>query len=175
MRQSKVGIMLVGFLTAILLIGCTNNIKVGIEYLEEENYEAAADSFAKDIADKKNLEEAYRGLGIAKYEVGDFEAAVSALESALKHETEETATIFNMIAASYLQMDSYEEALKYYEKALQMEDCTEEMKQEILFNQIAIYQELSDWEVLKEKVSVYMEKYPEDDRMNKTAEFLETR
>ena len=65
--------------------------------------------------------------------------------------------------------------MDYYKKALGMKDCTEELKQEILFNEIAIYQELSDWETLKEKVADYVKAYPEDNRMDKTAEFLETR
>ena len=72
-------------------------------------------------------------------------------------------------------MEEYEIALDYYAKALKMEDCTEEMKQEILYNEIAAYQELGDWDTLKEKVASYVESYPDDDRMDKTAEFLETR
>ena len=56
-----------------------------------------------------------------------------------------------------------------------MEDCTEEMRQEILFNEIAILQLESEWELLKEKVDAYVTAYPDDDRMNKTVEFLETR
>ena len=74
-----------------------------------------------------------------------------------------------------MQLNEYEEALKFYGQALNMTDCTGEMKQEILFNEIAIYQELGDWEVVKEKVSAYVEAYPDDERMDKTVEFLETR
>ena len=172
MKKVRLGILL---LASSVLLGCAGNIKDGITFLEEENYEAAIDCFEKEIAEKKNLDEAYRGMGIAQYELVDYSTAVESLESALANETEKTASIYNLIAVSYLQMDEYETALDYYAKALKKEDCTEEMKQEILYNEIAIYQELGDWETLKEKVSAYMEAYPEDDRMDKTAEFLETR
>lgn len=160
---------------ASMLLGCVSNIKTGITYLEEENYEEAVACFEKEIAEKKNLGEAYRGLGIAKYELGEYDMAVTSFEHALENKSEATATIYSLMAASYLQMDNYESALDYYSKALEMKDCKEEMKKEILYNEIAIYQELGVWDTLKEKVAAYVERYPEDDRMDKTLEFLETR
>ena len=114
-------------------------------------------------------------MGIAQYELEDYEEAIDSFENALKNEAEKTATIYSLMGASSLRLKEYESALDFYAKALKMEDCTEELKQEILFNEIAIYQELGDWEVLKEKVKAYKENYPEDHRMDKTAEFLETR
>ena len=125
--------------------------------------------------EQKNLREAYRGMGIAQYELGDYSAAVDAFKNALENETEKTATIYNLMGASYMQLNEYEEALDFYAQALSMEDCTEEMKQEILFNEIAIYQQLGNWKTVKEKVSAYVEAYPDDERMDKTVEFLETR
>ena len=172
MKRARVGLIL---LTVVLLAGCGSNIKDGITHLEEENYQAAVECFEKEIGEKKNLGEAYRGMGIAQYELGDYLAAVDAFENALKNEAEKTATIYHLMGASCLQLNEYEEALKFYGQALKMTDCTGEMKQEILFNEIAIYQELGDWEVVKEKVSAYVETYPDDERMDKTVEFLETR
>ena len=163
------------FVISIMLVGCKTNIKDGITFLEEEKYEAAIKCFEKDISEKKNLDEAYRGMGIAHYELGDFSTAIDNFENALANEEEATATIYSLIAASYLQIDEYESALDYYAKALKLEDCTAELKQEILFNEIAVYQELSDWDTLKDKVSSYVKKYPEDNRMDKTVEFLKTR
>lgn len=175
MKKVKIRAICIGILGAILLVGCTSNIKDGIMYLEADNYEAAGDAFEKDITEKKNLDEAYRGLGIAQYELGNYTEAAKALEDALENGTKETATIYNMLGASYLQVDEYETALEYYDKALGMKDCKEPIKQEILFNQIAIYQQLGDWDTLKEKVFAYVENYPDDKRMDKTVEFLETR
>lgn len=163
------------FVIPSMLLGCKANIKDGITYLEEEKYESAIECFEKDIAEKKNLGDAYRGMGIAQYELEDYYAAIDSFENALANKEQPTATIYTLMATCHLQVEEYEIALDYYTKALKLEDCTEELKQEILFNEIAIYQELGDWETLKEKVKVYAEKYPEDDRMDKTAEFLETR
>ena len=163
------------FVISCMIVGCKANIKEGITYLEEEKYEAAIECFEKDISEKKNLGDAYRGMGIAQYELEEYSKAIDSFEKALKNEEEKTATIYSLMGASYFKIEEYENALDYYTKALKMEDCTEELKQEILFNEIAIYQELGDWEVLKEKVKTYKENYPEDDRMDKTAEFLKTR
>lgn len=163
------------FVISSMLLGCKANIKDGITYLEEEKYEAAIQCFEKDIAEKKNLGDAYRGMGIAQYELEDYHTAIDSFEHALANKEQPTATIYTLMATCYLQVEESEIALDYYTKALKMEDCTEELKQEILFNEIAIYQELGEWETLKEKVKVYAEKYPDDDRMDKTAEFLETR
>lgn len=163
------------FVISSMLLGCKANIKDGITYLEEGKYEAAIECFKKDITEEKNLGDAYRGMGIAQYELKDYHAAIDSFENALANKEQPTATIHTLMATCHLQVEEYENALDQYKKALKMEDCTEELKQEILFNEIAIYQELGDWETLKEKVKVYAENYPEDERMDKTAEFLETR
>ena len=73
-----------------------------------------------------------------------------------------------------MHLGELDEALALYQQALELE-CPEEMKQEILFNEIAIYQEFGEWEIVKEKVASYVENYPDDTRMDKTVEFLETR
>ena len=158
-----------------LLVGCANYMKDGLELLQAGNYEEAIISFQTEIAEEKNLDEAYRGVGIAYFELEDYSAAAEAFEKALANEAEETASIYQLLGVSYLQLDEYDKALENYGKALNMEDCTEEMRQEVLFNEIAIYQIKSDWDTLKEKVSEYVAAYPDDDRMDKTAEFLETR
>lgn len=167
--------LLMMVLAAGLVVGCSSNLKDGLTYLEEEKYTEAVSCFEEEIEQEKNLEEAYRGLGIAYYELGEYASAVTALENALANEAEETASIYQLLAVSSLQQDHYEEALTFYANALSMEDCTEEMKQEILFNEIAIYQLLSDWDTLQKKVDAYVAAYPDDSRMDKTAEFLETR
>ena len=172
MKKMRLALLI---LIAGLLAGCSNYMKEGLELLQAGNYEEAIVSFQNEIAEEKNLDEAYRGVGIAYFELEDYSAAIEAFENALSNEAEETASIYQMLGVSYLKLDEYDKALENYSKALQMEDCTEEMRQEILFNEIAIYELQSEWDLLKEKVAAYMEAYPEDDRMDKTAEFLETR
>lgn len=172
MKKFKLGLLLIA---ACLMMGCAANIKTGITLLEEEKYEDAIACFEKNITEKKNLDEAYRGMAIAQYELGEYDEAITSFKNALANEAEETAAIYSLMAASFLQVEEYESALDYYTKALKMEDCTDEMKQEILYNEISIYQELGEWDTVKEKVASYVESYPDDDRMDKTVEFLETR
>ena len=126
----------------LLVVGCGANVNNGIELLEEENYEEAIKCFEKDIEKGKNLAEAYRGLGLAKYELGEYEEAVEALENASKNKTEKNATFYSLMADSYMQVGEYERALAYYSKAAMREEITPELKQENAFNEIAIYQEL---------------------------------
>ena len=70
---------------------------------------------------------------------------------------------------------SYEEAVSAFEKGMSMEDCSDTMKQEMLFNTVVSYEKLGDWDNAKEKVSEYNEQYPGDSKAEKEAEFLETR
>ena len=159
----------------VFCMGCSMNTKEGAAFLEEGKYEEAIACFEKDIAEEKNLEEAYRGVGIAYFKLEDYENALVNFKTVLGMEkAEETSSLHAMMAVCYLNQEAYEEALDSYEKALALE-CTEEMKQEILYNEIAIYQELGQWDIVKDKVAAYVESYPDDTRMDKTVEFLETR
>lgn len=171
--------IIVAVLFTALLMGCSMNLKDGVSYLEEGKYEEAITAFQKAIEDEKYGEQAYRGVGIAYFEMGEYEKALHYFESAFSfkefgEDFEETPSIYAMKAACHLHLGELEEALELYGQALELE-CPEEMKQEILFNEIAIYQELGDWETVKEKVAAYVELYPDDTRMDKTVEFLETR
>ena len=159
----------------LLTTGCAGNIKDGITLLEEKKYEEAAETFQKDIKKNRNLGEAYRGLGIACFEMEDYEAAVEAFELALKNETQETAVFYGFLAAGYLETKEYDKALDTYERALSKEDLTVELEQEIQFNLIAVYEKMGNWDGAKKQMDIYMKKYPDDTRVEKEAEFLETR
>lgn len=161
--------------SAIFLMGCATQLRDGVKLLEEGKYEEAISNFEVQLKENRRLDEAYRGLGIAYYELGDYEAAIESLEAALENKAKESVVLYNLLGASYLKMERYEDALKFFQEALKMDDCTQELKQEMLFNEIAIYQHLGEWDIVKEKVESYMEAYPDDTRMEKTIDFLETR
>ena len=159
----------------MIMVGCSTNLKDGVAFLEEGKYEEAITCFELEIAEGKKLTEAYRGMAISYFELGNFQSAVEYFDLVLADEDAvETASLYVMKAASHLQLSQLDAALAAYQEALTLE-CTEEMKQEILFNEIAIYQEYGEWDTVKEKVAAYVESYPEDNRMDKTVEFLETR
>ena len=79
------------------------------------------------------------------------------------------------MATSYMQMEDYENAVAHYDLVLGMEDCTEEMKQEALFNRVVAFEKMSDWDSAREAVQTYLQIYPEDERAIKESDFLKTR
>ena len=163
------------FALLLILTGCAGNIKDGVALLEEGKYEAAVEAFEKDVKKERNLDEAYRGLGIAYFELEDYTAAVESFEMAVKHETKETAVFYSLLGASYLETGEYDKALDAYERALACADLTEELEQEIQFNLIAVYENMANWDAAKTQMDKYVRKYPDDSRVEKEAEFLETR
>ena len=160
---------------SLVLTGCAGNVKDGVKLLEAKKYEEAKEVFQKDIDKKKQLDEAYRGLGIACFELQDYEGAVKACEAALANEAEETPSICAFLGASYMEQKNFDKALDIYKKALSKENISKELKQEVQFNLIAVYENLADWDAAKKQVELYVKEYPEDTRVNKEADFLETR
>lgn len=172
MKKWILAVVLAG---TFVLTGCAANVKSGVESLEAGKYEEAKESFKKDIEKEKNLDEAYRGLGIACFELEEYEEAIEAFELAVENETEETATLYSMMGACYMEVGENEKALDVYTKALSVETITDEMKQEIQYNLIAVYENMADWDAAKEQMESYREAYPDDSRVDKESDFLETR
>ena len=96
-------------------------------------------------------------------------------ELAVQHGAEETATFCSFLGASYLETGAYNKALDTYEKGLACEDLTEGLEQEIQFNLIAVYENMGKWDAAKKQIKQYIQKYPDDSRVDKEADFLETR
>lgn len=171
----KKWIIAVVFAGAFILSGCASNVKDGVAALEAGNYKKAKAFFEQEIERKKNLDEAYRGLGISCFELEEYEEALEAFETALENETEETATIFSIMGACYVETKEYDKALDVYTKALSMKDITDDIKQEVQYNLIAVYENMADWDAAKKQMKDYKKAYPDDERIEKEADFLETR
>lgn len=172
MKKWMIAVVFAGM---FLFTGCSNHITDGVEALEAEDYEKAKTCFEQDIAKKKYLDEAYRGLGIVCFELEKYEEAVENFQLALDSKTDETAILYSMMGACYLETGENEKALDVYTKALSMKDLTEELKQEIQYNLIAVYENMADWEGAKKQMASYRKAYPDDERIEKEAQFLETR
>lgn len=158
-----------------LMTGCSRNVKKGVQLLEAEKYEDAVVVFKEQVQKKRNLDESYSGLGIAYFELKEYELASEAFLSAIENDTKDTGIVYSFLAACYVEMEEYELALEAYEQALAQEDITEELIQEAQFNLIAVYEKMGNWDAAKNQMETYVEKYPEDSRVDKEAEFLETR
>ena len=161
-------------LAGMLLTGC-GPYSDGVEYLENGEYEQAEEAFSKAIEKEENVAESYRGLGIALWEQKEYEACVKALKAALENGGEETAAIDSMIANCAMELENYPEAIQFYVLGISDEKASDELKQEMEFNLIAAYEKQGEWELAKEKLAEYVEKYPDDEKAAKEALFLETR
>lgn len=175
MKKIRVIIMAV-LLAGCMLTGCGSKLsEEGVELLEQQKYEEAADKFQQSVDEEKNIGEAYRGLGIARWELEDYEGARDAFLKALENEAEKTAAIYNFLGNCEMRLGSYKSALNYYRLGMADEECSEEMMQQMRFNEIAAYEKLEDWESAKTKLKSYVTDYPDDEKALKEAEFLETR
>ena len=168
-------LLLVMIVLSLLLTGCVGNIKDGVKLLEAGKYEEAKEVFQEDIEKKKNLDEAYHGMGIACFELGEYEKAGEAFELALENKAKETAEICSFLGACYIEAEEYKKALDIYEKALADEKLTDELEQEIQYNLIAVYEHMGNWDAAKKQMEKYTKAYPDDERVEKEADFLETR
>lgn len=167
--------LMVMLLASCMLTGCGDtSLEDGLELLESGDYEASVDKFKEAAEKDKNAGEAYRGIGIAKWELGQYEAARNAFVSALENDAEKTAAIYNFLGNCEMQLGNAKAALNYYNLGTSCEDCSEEMLQEMRFNEIAAYEQCGEWENAKAKLADYVTAYPEDARAAKEAEFFET-
>ena len=114
-RKKKV---IIGILVALCMTvtGCAGSVKKGTKYLEEKDYKNAEVEFQDAVDKKKNLGEAYRGLGLCYWEQKKYEKAEKALEKALKNGTEETATLYNILGICDLELDKPEIAAEVEEQ-----------------------------------------------------------
>ena len=162
-------------LFVLILTGCTDNVSDGVVFLEEKKYEEAKEAFQKDIDKEKRLDEAYHGKGIACFELGEYGEAAKNFELAIKNEAKASASTYSLMGACYIETEEYEKALDVYKKALADENLTDKLKQEIQFNLIAVYENMGNWEAAKKQMDSYIKAYPDDERIEREAEFLETR
>ena len=159
-----------------LATGCAGDpLEEGVELLQEAKYEEAAERFEDAAEKEKDAAEAYRGIGIAKWELADYEGAKEAFQQALDLGVQPTATLYNFLGNCELALQNPVAALNHYRMGIALEDADGELMREMKFNEIAAYEGIGDWESAKVKLSEYMEDYPDDERAVKEAEFLKTR
>lgn len=159
-----------------LLSGCkANPSEEGLILLQEGNYAGAIDKFQEAVDEEVNVDDAYRGIGIAKWEQEDYAGSLEAFEHAMDNGAEPTATIYNFLGTCELKLEDYKMALNYYRLGMECEDCSEEMLQGMRFNEIVCFEALGEWESAKAKLAEYVADYPDDEIAAKEAEFFETR
>lgn len=111
-------------------------------------------------------------LGKVYLAMGESQEARETYEQCLKEE-ELAAEAYNGLAYCAASEEDYEAALSYIREGLGQADQEEE--QALLFNQIVVYEKMTDYDSAREKVSEYLELYPADENAIRESYFLETR
>ncbi len=187
-RKRRTARILTGVLAVIFLLLCLclwlllnkgNPSEEGIEYLKNGQYEEAVKQFEQAVEDEINVGDAYRGIGLARWETEDYEGARSAFQKALEAEADDespfTGTIYNFLGSCELKLGNPESAQNYFGQGIGLKGNSKELDQEMKYNQIVAFEQLGDWENAKAKLAEYVAEYPEDANALKEQQFLETR
>ncbi|MGC4018965.1 MAG: tetratricopeptide repeat protein [Muricomes sp.] len=173
-------------LTAFLMTGCQSAVEEGTRQLEEHEYTDAVSSFKEALEKKKDVAEAYRGLGMVYYEQQDYQSARDAFQQVLNNKGDATPALYNLMGICSMHMEDYHSALDALSQGLalaaeQADDKdsgaqdVETLVQEMKFNEIVCYEKILDWESAKQKMAEYASAYPDDKEAQKEAAFLKTR
>ncbi len=187
------------FLSMCLLCGCAGNkVGEGTKLLEKKDFEGAIEVFEQVLAEKKSTDvqkaEAYRGLGMAYYELEQYDKAEESLSKALEAGGEATPALYNLIGISAMRQGDYEAALAAFEEGIKLPESGERKEQgtffwqeerhavdysevirEMCYNRIVCYEKIVDWQQAYQAATEYLDKYPDDADVAHEAEFLETR
>ncbi len=180
-RRMAVGgmaVLLAGLcLCLYLLVSKGNPSEEGIEYLEKGQYEEAVSQFEEAVKEEVNVGDAYRGIGIARWELEDYEGAKDAFQKALEQESESpfTGTIYNFLGNCELKTGNPQSAQNYFQLGIGLKGNSAELDQEMKYNLIVALEQSGDWENAKAKVTEYAAEYPDDANVLKEQQFLQTR
>ena len=106
--------------------------------------------------------------------IREHENALSLLESC-EEDISSSPDMLNLKGTALCGLERYEEALDCFEQALPLSQEGTALHKSILFNRIAAVENLRDFARAKELAAEYMEKYPDDERMQRENKFLESR
>lgn len=126
--MKRIRICIGALLACAILNGCGGKDALltdkGMEALMQQDYKSAIASFEQAILAKENLEESYRGAGLAYMGIGDYEAAVNAFDKALSYAGmfpgDLEYDINYYMAIAYYKMDEYDAAISIYDAIIEM-------------------------------------------------------
>lgn len=165
-------------------VGCANPQQSGVDALEAGNYEEALADFQDmtESGSRKDVAEGYRGLGMTYYEREEYENALEAFRQAADNGAEQTIQMYNLMGICAMQTGDYSAALEYIQSGIALTSTSDGadsadagLIREMKYNEIICCEHLADWESAKQKVTEYLNDYPDDEAMQREAEFLETR
>lgn len=124
-------------------------------------------------AKKMDTADVYYYLGLSYEATGDFSYALNNVYIKYLSLKEGDARIYNQQGLCYMKQGDYALALEAFQNALEIPDNG--MTQALRFNEIAAYEFLGEFETAKERITEYLEIYPNDEAALREYGFLSTR
>ncbi|WP_170141720.1 tetratricopeptide repeat protein [Mediterraneibacter butyricigenes] len=98
--------------------------------MKEKKYEEAITSFETAIEKEQNESEAFRGVGIAQYELGNYEDALTAFNQALEFEDAvKTPTIYNLMGICSMKLTDYQGAVNNFNAGILVSENEKKIRQ----------------------------------------------
>ncbi len=186
--KNKIKRILISTVAVMLFLsGCgINNVQLGLKHMEAKEYKEAEAAFQQSIQEGKNKVEAYRGLGMACFEQKKYKEAAEAFQKVEENGGKETVTLHQLTGSSLLKAGQYKEATQEFVKGIDLgtiliereekkgQDYAAKVK-EMRRNLIVCYEKMGQWEDARNTAESYLEDYPDDQEVEREADFLETR
>lgn len=180
-------------------------VELGVSLMQQKDYQGAVEYFAAAITNEEQnqekgrgsetrsgtayMTEAYRGMGMAYYELQDYEQARINLQQVIDAGGDVTPILYNILGISSMNLGDYDEALRAFEVGTALPAAgtyqdvggTEQsvdysaVIQEMKFNRVVCFEKKLDWANAKVEMEAYIAAYPDDLSAQKEAEFLATR
>lgn len=150
-------------------------VEKGNALLQEGQYLEAITEYNAGLADIQYMRESYLGMGLAYYEMEDYSDAAKCFEYAIQKGENKSGVIYNLLSISYMMDEDYDSALENILLAIDQDGISQELKQQLRYNEIYCMEKTADWEGAKAKATSYIQSYPDDENMLREIKFLETR
>ena len=111
-------------------------------------------------------------LGQTYEALGDYNYAASVYNTYLQNKTPD-ASLYNQLGLCKLKGGDYEAALAAFQAGLEVEGNT--ATQSLMFNELVAYEYLGQYDKAKLAMDQYLALYPDDDKAQREAVFLQTR
>lgn len=139
-------------------------------YYQQNDYKHAKEVLKR--AKEENYTPAVELLGEICLLSGEVKEARSLYEE-YKEDPERQAMACNGLALCDIAEEQYDSALEYIAQGLEYQD--KEQEENLLFNEIAVYEKKHDFDTAREKAQEFIKKYPENDKMKRELVFLQNR
>lgn len=144
----------------------------GCVYLQQEFSESAIQDFEQAVSLNEDDVELYIGIynNLKAADMGD--EAEAYLDKAVEIGGDNAVSL-NLLGCAAMENEDYEQALSYFESAMDIDDGS--LEQSLCRNLIAVYEYMGDFQMAYDQMEVYVSEHPEDEDAARDLEFLKTR